>query len=365
MATVAVTVTCSDDPPVAVDDTKTVAEDTPDHRPVDVLANDTDADGGEDRPVGHPARQRHGRDHRRRQRPDLHPDREPTAAPAAGSTYTFTDGPAPTPRPCRSRSPASTTRRWRSTTRRRWARTRARPWSTCSPTTPTWTAARRASSRSPSRPTAAVVITGGDRRQLHAERELLQHPAGGPDTFTYTVNGGSTATVAMTVTCAADAPVVDSTRGRRPDRSRRTRRTTRRGPGAPSLTPNATVRRRRDDHRSRRCEITANYAGAQDVLEAMSGTHPAGITASQTGDTLARSAATRRRRPTSRPCATSRYRNSSDSPSTLTRTLTFTATDNDGDSNRARDTVKNVVPLTAADDTVPGGRSTTRGHAAG
>ncbi|HET6938604.1 MAG TPA: Ig-like domain-containing protein, partial [Nocardioides sp.] len=44
-ATVKVTVTCVDDPPHAVDDAKTVAEDDP-ATTVDVLANDTDVDGG-------------------------------------------------------------------------------------------------------------------------------------------------------------------------------------------------------------------------------------------------------------------------------------------------------------------------------
>ena len=54
-----------------------------------------------------------------------------------------------------------------------------------------------------------VVINGGDRRDLHAERELLQQPAGAPppDTFTYTLTpGGSSATVSVTVTCVDDPP---------------------------------------------------------------------------------------------------------------------------------------------------------------
>ena len=43
--TVRVTVLCVDDPAVAVDDTKTVTEDDP-ATAIDVLGNDTDADGG-------------------------------------------------------------------------------------------------------------------------------------------------------------------------------------------------------------------------------------------------------------------------------------------------------------------------------
>ena len=44
-ATVSVTVTCVDDPPTAVDDTRTVAEDSG-ATTFNVLANDTDPDGG-------------------------------------------------------------------------------------------------------------------------------------------------------------------------------------------------------------------------------------------------------------------------------------------------------------------------------
>ena len=44
-ATVSVTVTCVDDAPVAVDDSATVVEDDP-ATTIDVLANDTDVDGG-------------------------------------------------------------------------------------------------------------------------------------------------------------------------------------------------------------------------------------------------------------------------------------------------------------------------------
>ena len=46
------------------------------------------------------------------------------------------------------------------------------------------------------------------RTHLPAGRQLLQQPAGrSPDTFNYTINGGSSATVSMTVTCVDDAPV--------------------------------------------------------------------------------------------------------------------------------------------------------------
>ena len=54
----------------------------------------------------------------------------------------------------------------------------ARPRSTCWPTTPTSTAARRASQSVTQPANGTVVITGGGTgADLHAERELLQQPA--------------------------------------------------------------------------------------------------------------------------------------------------------------------------------------------
>ena len=55
-----------------------------------------------------------------------------------------------------------------------------------------------------------MVVTGGRRlAHLQAERRLLQRQPGGRarHDFTYTLNGGSNATVAVTVTCADDNPV--------------------------------------------------------------------------------------------------------------------------------------------------------------
>ena len=110
-ATVSVTVTCVDDPPVAVADAATVTEDSG-ATAIDVLANDTDVDGG----------------------------------PKTVQSVT---------------QPANGT----------------------------------------------VVITGGGTGLTYAaERELLQRASGhDADTFTYTLNGGSRATVSVTVTCVDDA----------------------------------------------------------------------------------------------------------------------------------------------------------------
>ena len=113
-ATVSVTVTCVDDPPVAVDDAATVAEDDP-ATTIDVLANDTDVDGG----------------------------------PIAIDTVT---------------QPANGT---------------------------------------------VVITSGGDGLTYQPNPNYCNDPAGAtPDTFTYTLTpGGSTATVSVTVTCVDDPPV--------------------------------------------------------------------------------------------------------------------------------------------------------------
>jgi predicted RNA-binding protein with EMAP domain len=116
-ATVTVTVTCFDNPPVAVDDTATVGEDSGANA-IDVLANDTDTDGG------------------------------PKLVTAAGPTSAFG---------------------------------------------------------------GAVVITGGGTGLTYAPAEnYCNDPPGTTlDTFSYTITGGDTATVTVTVTCVNDGPAID------------------------------------------------------------------------------------------------------------------------------------------------------------
>ena len=68
----------------------------------------------------------------------------------------------------------------------------------------------RPSRRSPSPDNGTVVITnGGDDLTYQPDPNYCNAPPGTtPDTFTYTLTpGGSTATVAVTVTCVDDAPV--------------------------------------------------------------------------------------------------------------------------------------------------------------
>ena len=76
-----------DDPPVAVDDTATVAEDAP-ATAIDVLANDTDVDGGP-KTIARSTQPANGTvvDHRRRHRPDLHSRTRTTATTGAADRH--------------------------------------------------------------------------------------------------------------------------------------------------------------------------------------------------------------------------------------------------------------------------------------
>ena len=106
----------------------------------------------------------------------------------------------------------------------------------------------------------AVVITGGGTGVSYTPNaNYCNNPPGtAPDTFTYTLNGGSTATVSVTVTCAPDAPVVDTSVG-----------TTGYTENAAPVPVDAAVTVTDPDASSitgATVQITANFAGAQDVL---------------------------------------------------------------------------------------------------
>ena len=124
-ATVAVTVDCADDAPVAVDDTKTVAEDSG-ASAIDVLANDTERRRrrADDR-LRHPARPRHG--HGRAatsSRSPISPTPTTATSPAPSPPTTSpTRSTAALRRPSRSPSTAPTMPRSPSTTPRPSART--------------------------------------------------------------------------------------------------------------------------------------------------------------------------------------------------------------------------------------------------
>ena len=85
-------------------------------------------------------------------------------------------------------------------------RTPAPPRSTSAPTTPTPTAARRRSAPPPSPPTARSRVAADGSDLSYRPNPDYCNSAGPTDDFTYTLNGGSSATVALTVNCVDDPP---------------------------------------------------------------------------------------------------------------------------------------------------------------
>ena len=215
-ATVSVTVTCADDAPVAVDDSATVAEDAG-ASAIDVLANDTDTDGGpmSVASVTQPANGAvviTGGGAGLTYEPDPNYCNEPGRRASPDTfTYTLNGGDSATVSvtvTCVDDIPIAVND---SATVAEDSAASAidvlanddnddgGPMSVASVTQPA---------------NGAVVITGGGAGLTYEpDPNYCNSQAGGsPDTFTYTLNGGSTATVSVSVTCVDDAPTaVDDT----------------------------------------------------------------------------------------------------------------------------------------------------------
>ncbi|HEU4867714.1 MAG TPA: Ig-like domain-containing protein, partial [Actinomycetota bacterium] len=344
-ATVSVTVTCEDDPPVAVGDSPTVFEDSGGNT-LDVLANDTDIDSG---PifvdsVTQPANGtvvNNGTD------VGYTPNAGYCNSPVgSGDTFTYTlnggstatvsvtvtcvdDPPVAVDdsAPADEDTAASTIDVLANDTDGDGG-----PISVASVSQPA---------------NGTVAITGGGTGVSYAPTaQYCNNPPGtSPDTFTYTLNGGSTATVSVTVTCAPDDPAVDTTPG-----------STAYTEDSPPVAIDAGVTVTDFDAGAiitgATIAITNNFAAGQDVL-ALSGSHPGITAAPQAGNTLTLSG-------TASPSAYQAalqavtYSNPSQGPSTLTRTVTFTVTDDTALSGSATKaiTVAGVNdPPTAVDDT--------------
>jgi len=320
-ATVSVAVNCADIPPVAVDDNATVAEDSG-ASAIDVLANDTDADGGPKTIVS-------------------------VTQPANGTVVITGGGTGLTYQPnvnyCNSLLGFDDTFGY---TLNGGSSGAVAVTVTCvddppnavnDTTTVTEDAGASAvdvlandtdidagpktvvSAADPANGT--VVITGGGSGLTYQpDPNYCNDPPGTtPDTFTYTLNGGSTATVSVTVTCAPDNPVVSTSAGTTSYTENAAATAvdpavTVTDPDAGTTIDGATV------------QVTGNFASGQDVL-ALAGSHP-GISASYdagTGTlTLTGSASLAAYQSALRDVT---YQNTSDGPSTATRTITFTVTD--------------------------------------
>ncbi|MDP1850498.1 MAG: Ig-like domain-containing protein [Solirubrobacteraceae bacterium] len=194
-----------------------------------------------------------------------------------------------------------------------------------------------------------VVLTGGSPGAhtgltYQPDPNYCNSPPGtSPDTFTYTLNGGSNAMVSMTVACVNDNPVVNTSAGSLSYTENAAATAIDTGvtvtdADAGAMITGATV------------AITTNFAAGQDVL-ALSGVHP-GIGAMPIGNTLSLTG-------TATPAAYEAalravtYVNTSEGPSTLARTVTFTVTDNtalSGSDTRGITVTGVNDPPTAVDD---------------
>ncbi len=345
-ATVSMTVTCVDDAPVAVNDSQTVAEDSG-ASTIGVLANDTDIDGG---PIAVAS----------------------VTQPANGTVVNNGTDVTYTPNANYCNSPPGTPDTFTYTLTPGTSTATVSVLVTCSDDPPvavndSQTVAEDSGAgtigvlandtdidggpiavASVTQPANGTVVNNGTDVTYTPNANYCNSPPGTPDTFTYTLTPGtSIATVSVTVTCATDAPVVDTSAGTTAYTENAAptpidSAVTVTDPDASSIT-GATV------------QISANFAGAQDVL-ALGGVHP-GITAIQIGDTLTLSgtASTAAYQAALRDVT---YANSSDSPSTLLRTVTFTVTDDTAltgsDTKSLQVTAVNDNPVAVNDATTVG-----------
>ena len=204
-ATVSVTVTCVDDPPTAVNDSKTVAEDAA-ATDVDVLANDTDVDGGP-RSVSAVTQSTNGTvaitggGTGLTYRPNSGYCNDPPGTAPDMFTYTLNGGSTATVSvtvTCNDDPPtavddsATVAEDSGATAIDVLANdtdTDGGPRSVASVTQPA---------------NGTVVITGGGSGLTYQPNANFCSAT--PDTFTYTLNGGDSAMVSVTVTCVDDAP---------------------------------------------------------------------------------------------------------------------------------------------------------------
>ncbi|HWC69702.1 MAG TPA: Ig-like domain-containing protein [Actinomycetota bacterium] len=201
-ATVAVTVTCVVDNPTAVNDSATVAEDAA-ATAIDVLANDTDPDGNAAiQSVGDPANGTAvitGGGSGLTYQPDANYCNTPPGTTLETFAYTLNGGSSATVTvtvTCVVDNPTAVN----DTATVLEDATATSIDVLANDTDPDGAGATVQSVSDPANGTA--VITGGGTGLTYQPDASLC----GPDTFTYTLNGGSVGTVSVTVTCVNDAP---------------------------------------------------------------------------------------------------------------------------------------------------------------
>ncbi|MDX6677682.1 MAG: hypothetical protein QOE31_1734, partial [Solirubrobacteraceae bacterium] len=217
-ATVSMTVTCVDDPPVAVNDSAIVSEDSG-AAAVTVLTNDTDIDGGA-KTISSASDPANGTVVLTGGAPGAHtgltyqpdPNYCNTPPPADTFTYTLNGGSSATVSmtvTCVDDAPVAVND---SATVLEDASATA----VAVLTNDTDIDGGPKTISSASDPANGTVVLSGGAPGAHTgltyqpDPNYCNDPPGTtPDTFTYTLNGGSVATVSMTVTCVNDAPVAD------------------------------------------------------------------------------------------------------------------------------------------------------------
>lgn len=187
-------------------------------------------------------------------------------------------------------------------------------------------------------PAGGTVLVTDDRAGLtYRPADDRCTPPGSPDTFTYTITGGSTATVAVTVTCFPDAPVLTTSPGATAYDE---------GDTATPADPGLLLTDVDPDPRITRAtvSVTTGLVAAEDVL-ALGGSHP-GITASWAAGTLTLTGSA----PVAAYQAALRdvsYENTSDASASPRRTLTFAVAGDDGHDATATK-VLDVTPVNDA-----------------
>ncbi len=196
-ATVSITVTCSDDPPVAVNDSRTVEEDS--QMEIDVLTNDTDIDGGVKKVEGK-TNGAHGTVVITGEGSGL--SYQPTADYCGPDSFTYT---------LNGGSTATVSMTVACLTDAPVAVNDSATLSEDASATPIDVLANDTDADGGVK--AIVSKTNGDHGTVAITGSgsgLSYAPAAnycGPDSFSYTLNGGSEASVSITVSCLDDSPV--------------------------------------------------------------------------------------------------------------------------------------------------------------
>jgi len=357
-ATVSVTVTCADDPPVAVNDSDTVAEDAA-ATAISVLSNDTDIDAGPmtitsvTQPAngtvvatGGTAGARTGLTYE----PDPNYCNDPPATTPDTFTYELNGGSTATVSmtvTCANDLPVANDDA--RTVAEDAAATDFSVLSNDVDVDPD--AIEITAVGDPAHGTASVVDGSADLVRYTPDADYCNDPGAAPtDDVSYTVNGGDTATVAVTVTCANDAPALDLNGVSAGTGSTATFNETspHTGTGVLVVDPSAMLSDV-DDTEMESAAVTLTARPDGDSFESLSadaGTTGIGVDYTAATGTLALTGSATEAQYLA-VLKSVRYDNAKNPPDAASRSIEFTVNDGLANSNTASATVT-VVPLNVA-----------------